>query len=157
MNELHLELAVNKSHLKSDTATYPVSTKLYYSQSHRICPADLLLAMWYQHTWLGFIRSQWVELSQLWSSLMETEIFSVEKKDERDGPIWWLVSCLSAACGRSDTHPDMRPWAVPAAWLQWVIAVHVHVGVACLKKQQQRAELCHHTALDTPYALEQDV
>lgn len=64
MNELHplhLELAVNKSHLKSDTATYPVSTKLYYSCSHWVFPADLLLAMWYQHPWLGFIGSQWVE------------------------------------------------------------------------------------------------
>lgn len=64
MNELH-PLHLNKSHLKSDTATHPVSTKLYYSQSHRICPVGLLSAMGCQHPWLGFIRSQWVELSQV--------------------------------------------------------------------------------------------
>lgn len=105
MNELHplhLELVANKSHLKSDTATYAVSSKLYYSQSHRIFPADLLLsivisapmARFYQKPVGGIVPGH------CGAHGWKQKQISVGKKDESDGPIWWLVSCLQLVAGQ---------------------------------------------------------
>lgn len=156
MNELHplhLELAANKSHLKSDTATYAVSSELCYSQSHRIFPADLLLSMWYQHPWPGFIRSQWVELSQVTVELMDgnRSRFLWERKMRVMGPSdgWCLVCSLWQVRDASwcEARSSPRCSAAGGHGCTWNCYVS---GEAAL------AELCHHTALDAPYALEQD-
>lgn len=86
LQSLHLQLMVNKSHLKSSTGNLvfqhqqPVITMLYFFWPHSMCTADLLLVMLYHHPQLiWFVRSQWVELSH----------FIVVLTDGRKGTLLW--------------------------------------------------------------------
>ena len=78
--------------------TYPFSTEtvitmLYYCWPHSIYTADPLLVKLHHHPRLSwFVRSQWVELSQVTLELIDgnkSTFLWERKKDERDRSMWW--------------------------------------------------------------------